>query len=77
MKIVEVVWDDAHVTTGCTTLSKACKIRPVRTHTVGYLMSDNEDGIVLATDIYPDQPKNGAIINYITHDMIVEWWDIG
>ena len=76
MRIVEVIWDDAHVSTGGATLSGAKKIKPIRTHTVGYLMSDNEDGIVLATDIYPDHPKKGAIINYITHDMIVEWWEI-
>ena len=75
MQVVEVIWDDAHVTTGGTTLKAAKKIKPVRTHTIGYLMADNEDGIVVASDIYPNQPEDGGIINYITHDMIVEWFE--
>ena len=42
---------------------------------MGYLMAYHEAGMGGASDIYPDQPKHGGIINYITHDMIVEWWD--
>ena len=74
--IVEVVWDDAHVSTGGTTLKKAEDIVPIRTRTVGYLMSDNEEGIVLASDIYPEEKKEGAIINFIPHGMVVEWSDL-
>ena len=75
MQVVEVIWDDAHVTTGAATLKSAKKIKPIRTHTIGYLMADTDEGIVVASDIYPKQPKSGGIINFIPHGMIVEWWD--
>jgi hypothetical protein len=75
MQVVEVVWNDAHVTTGETTLMDAKKLKPIRTHTIGYLMADTDEGITLATDTYPDMPNEGKVINFITHDMIVEWWD--
>lgn len=54
MKAVEVEWLDAHVTTDGTTLRKAAKIKAMRTITRGSLMSENEDGLVIVTDIYPD-----------------------
>ena len=75
MKVVEVWWDDAHDTTGETNLKDAEKIKPIRTHTIGYLMSNSDSGIVVAADIYPDNPKVGSIINYIPHGMIVEWFE--
>ena len=75
MQVVEVAWNDAHCSTGETTLDDAKKTKPVLTHTIGYLMANTDEGVTLATDIYPDDPKCGKIINFITHDMIVEWWD--
>ena len=74
-KIVEVEWLDAHATTGSTTLRKAAKIKAMRTITIGFLMSENDDGLVIATDIYPNSPKEGAGISFIPHGMIVNYYE--
>ena len=73
--MVEVVWDDAHVDTGSTTTSKAMKIKPIRTRTLSYLVAENEHGVVLAADIYPETPKDAGIINFVPWGMIVEYWE--
>ena len=76
MKIVEVVWDDAHCSTGETTLKRAVKTKPVRTHTVAYLIAENEDGIVLGTDAYEKQPKDFRMINFIPWGCVVRYYEI-
>lgn len=73
--IVEVVWDDAHVTTDGTTRKKAKKIKPERTHTIGYLICETKDGVVLATDRYPNSKKHFGIVNFIPWGMVVEWYE--
>ena len=73
MKIVEVCWNDAWATTDEITEEKAKSAKPVLTKTISYLVTDNEDGLVLATDIYPDDPKIGKMINFIPWEMIVKW----
>lgn len=73
---VEVIWDDAHVTLDSTTLKKARKIKPMRTRSVGYLMAENEHGLVMASDVYEETPKDGAVVNFIPWGMVVEWWEI-
>jgi len=75
MKIVEVIWDDAHVTTESMSVDEAIKLKPIRTSTIGYLMANTEEGLSLATDIYPKSPKEGKIINFIGWGMIVEWYE--
>ena len=77
MRLVEVEWLDAHVSTSCSTLKKALKTKPVRTYTVGWLMAETGEGLTLCTDCYPDSPKEGRIINHIPWGMIVDWWEYG
>lgn len=76
MKIVEVVWDDAHVTTGETTIRRAAKIKPIRTRTIAYLVTENEEGVVLATDIYEKHKRTGKIINFIPWGMVVSYEEL-
>ena len=76
MKMVEVVWDDAHVDTGSISIRKAAKVRPIRTRTLAYLVAENDEGVVLAADIYPKMPKEAAIINFIPWPMVVEYWEL-
>ncbi len=76
MKIVEVVWDDAHVSTSEMTLKRAQKVKPVRTHTIAYLMAETDEGITLATDRYEKDPKIGKIINHIPWGIIVEYTEL-
>ncbi len=74
MKTVEVTWLDAHVTTSDMSVKKAQRQKPVRTITVGYLVAENEHGVILAADIYPDDPKNVKIVNFIPWGVIDEYY---
>lgn len=76
MKIVEVVWDDAHCSTEDITIKQARKVKPVRTNTIGYLVAENEEGLVLATDRYPKQPKFAKVHNFVPWGMVVEYWEL-
>lgn len=73
MKIVEVTWNDAHVSTESMTTRQAEKVRPVLTKTIAYLLAETDEGLTLCTDSYPDTPKEGKIINFVPWGMIVEW----
>ena len=72
MKVAEVHWDDAHVTTSDMSIKKAQRQKPVRTITVAYLVAENSHGVVLATDIYPDDVKNVKIVNFIPWGIITD-----
>ena len=75
MRLVEVLWLDAHVSTSSTTIKKAQKIKPVRTYTIGYLLAETGEGLTLCTDKYPDSPREGKIVNHIPWGMVEEWWE--
>jgi hypothetical protein len=72
--IVEVIWQDAHVTLDTLSVKQATKLKPILTHTIGYLMAYTDEGLSLATDTYPKQPKEGKIVNFIGWGMIVDWF---
>lgn len=72
--IIEVIWDDAHVSTSETTIKQAAKNKAIRTHTVGYLIAENEEGLTLVTDQYPAHKKEGKVHNFIGWGMIVDWY---
>ena len=74
MPAVEVIWDDAFSSSSDMTMKKAQKNIPIRTHTIGYLMADNDEGVTVCADTYPKDTKTGAHINFIPHCMIVEYW---
>ncbi len=74
MRVVEVHWDDAHVTTSDMSIKKAQKQKPVRTITVANLVAENSHGVVLATDIYPDDVKNVKIVNFIPWGIITDYY---
>jgi len=74
--MVEIVWLDAHVTTDSTTIRKAAKIKPIRTKTLGYLIAENDDGVVIASDTYEKNPKEGGIVNFIPWGMVAEYWEL-
>ena len=74
MMVAEVHWDDAHVTTSDMSIKKAQRQKAVRTVTVAYLVSENAHGVVLATDIYPDDAKNVKIVNFIPWGIITDYY---
>ena len=66
----EVVWLDAHVDTHSTTVKKAAKTKPVVTYTIGYVISENDDGVTMVTDCYPESKKEGRVPNFIPWGII-------
>ena len=75
MKVVEVIWEDAHVTTSDMSVKEAKKQKPVLTTTVAFLVAENEHGVVLATDSYPKDPKNVKIINFIPWGCVTDYYE--
>lgn len=74
MKVVECLWEDAFIDTSDMKLKKARKLRPVVRSTIGYLVSDNKDCLILATDKF----KKGNHISapmVIPKGMILEYWE--
>ncbi len=75
MTTVEVVWDDAWVSTDTITVKKARKLKPERTRTIGLLVCENDYGLVLATDGWETCRKSYNTHMMIPHGMIVEVWE--
>jgi hypothetical protein len=69
MKIVEVRWWDAFIDTDDMSIKKAKNLKPVERFTVGYLVAENEHGIVLSTDYFPRKTK----VTEISATMVIPW----
>lgn len=77
MKIVEVRWFDAWIDTGDVCIKKAKKAKPVERFTVGYLVGENQDGLVLSTDYFPKKKR----VKEVSALMVIPWgmidyWEI-
>lgn len=75
MRVVEVVWLDAWVETSTYSVKKAQKCEPVKTFTVGYLVSENEHGIAVGADGYEKDKKAYKTINFIPWGMVEEYYE--
>ena len=76
-EIVEVHWIDAYVSTSGITLKKAATRKPVETITVGFLVSENDDGITIAMDRWPKTPKEFKAYTFIPWGMVTEVYIYG
>ena len=74
MQVVEVLWGDAWIDVCDISVTKAKTLKPVMRTTVGFLVADNDDGLVLVTDKYEDDEKNVNTPMFIPHGMIKSWW---
>jgi|TARA_X000001388_G_scaffold47116_1_gene33720 hypothetical protein len=76
-KIVEVKWDDAWIDTEDVLISEAKKLKAVSRSTVGWLVSDNENELILATDMYHNDKDKEYVnaIMVIPKGMIIDYWE--
>ena len=74
MKIVEVHWDDAWVSTNSLTVKQALKKQAIKTITVGQLIAENDAGVVMVLDSYPKTPKEGRVVNFVPWEMITDYY---
>ena len=70
MDIAIIHWVDAWIDTVDLEVSQAKNQKAVKRSTVGYLVSQNEEGVLLATDVY----ASGKEVN---SPMFIPWGMIG
>lgn len=75
MKVVEVRWDDAWVDTRDISVAKAKALKPVRRTTIGFLIAETEDAVVLCTDKFEDDDRNVNTPMVIPWGMVVGYWE--
>ena len=75
MKVVEVLWGDAWINVEDCKVKKARKLKPVVRTTIGFLIAENEDAIVLCTDFYADDKKTINAPMVIPWGMVLSWWE--
>jgi len=73
MKVVEVRWQDAWIDTNDIKIKKAKKLKPVIRSTVGYLVDDSGDRIVLCTDKFEKGKEVNASM-VIPWGMVTDYW---
>lgn len=74
MTPAEVVWLDAWVDTDDIKLKQGKKLRPIKRTTIGWLVAENEHGVVLVTDLYGKGEKYGSTPMVIGWNMIVDFY---
>ena len=74
LKPVIIVWDDAHGGFDDMSHSEMANMEPVRTWSIGYVVTRNSKGIVTTTDLWKDEELKDSASNYgfIPNGMIVE-----
>jgi hypothetical protein len=72
--VVMVVWDDAHGTLESASDADLKNIKPCRTRSVGWLVAENQHGVVIAMDRWDEKPfdKDSGNYAFIPHGMIIE-----
>lgn len=66
-----VAWNDAHANTSCVEVKAAALLKPILTYSVGFVVAENEHGVVLATDLYHDHPEEVYGPIFIPHGIII------
>ena len=74
MDIVEVRWDDAWIDTEDYDIEEAKLLKPIRRTTVGFLVAEREDALVLCTDKFEKDDKCINAPMVIPKGMIVNYW---
>jgi len=72
--VVEIRWLDASIETSDFKRKEAKNTKPVDRWTTGYLVEENEDCVVLATDYYVKKKDGFAAKMVIPWGMITEYW---
>lgn len=74
--VVAVTWGDAFIDTEDFDKKDAKKTKPVMRTTVGFLIAENDEGLVLATDEYKKKSDGVNAKMFIPWGMVTEWYDL-
>ena len=72
--LVQIEWGDAWVDCADYELVKAKKLKPVPRTTVGWLIEENEECIVLCTDLFDKDKDYVNTVMIIPTGMITAYW---
>lgn len=77
LPLVEVKWVDAFIDTSDLSIKEAKKLKPITRFTVGYLIAENEDCLILSTDYFPKKKT----VKEISATMVIptgwiQYWEI-
>lgn len=75
--LVEIRWDDASIETHDFKEADAAKSKAVDRWTAGYLIHENDERVVLATDWFVSKKRELSARMVIPKGMITEYWVIG
>lgn len=75
-KLVVVTWDDAFIDTDDFRMKDAKKAKGVKRHTVGWLIKEKKEGLVLATDYYQKKKDGFAAMMFIPWGWITKWFEV-
>lgn len=70
-----ITWDDAFVTTKDFSRKEAEKTKGVRRHSVGWVVAENDEGIVLSTDYYEEEKPEFNTKMFIPWGWIEHYWE--
>ena len=75
---MQVEWEDAWIDTEDHLIDEAKKLKPILRSSVGYLVADNDNEIILCTDRYHSK-KDEEYVNavmVIPKGMVTRYWEI-
>ena len=73
MRVIEVKWRDAEILTSDYSIKKASKLEPPVRTTVGWLVSEQPEWIILATDRFEKGGISAPML--IPKGMIMEYYE--
>jgi len=78
LPLVEVKWLDAFISTSDMSIKDAKKLKPIERFTVGYLIAETEECLILSTDYFPKKKKR---VKEVSATMVIptgwiQYWEI-
>ena len=73
--IAEILWEDAWIETKDFSIKDALTFKPVIRSTVGYLIKETEECVILATDLYEKEKDQANTPMIIPWSAILGFWE--
>ena len=76
--IMQVEWEAAWIDTEDHLIDEAKKLKPILRSSVGYLVADNDNEIILSTDRYHSKKEKEYVnaVMVIPKGMVTRYWEI-
>ena len=73
--IAEILWEDAWVETKDFLMEESASFKPIIRSTVGYLIEETEECVILATDLYEKEQHLANTPMIIPWSAILAFWE--